>query len=241
MNKILSIKSNAIFLAAVLVVGTFAAIAPSSFIIGVQAQHYPQYGMDTGYNSYEPDYGMDKNYNSYASQYPQESKDKNNYGPDYPPKYTDDRKYNSYKPQYYEMDNGYDKKTYGYESKYSSYGKDDISDKSKKESSNSVSIKKLNCINTNVNFNGDNNGNITTFAASPSKAGASEEGNWNADLLGGNYGEKYDGYNKKDKDFACIINNNNNNTINIGTGNATDDDVINTCEECLDRFLQQRS
>ena len=68
MNKILPIKSNAIFLAAVLVVGTFASISPS-FIIGVNAQYEPKYRMDTEYNSYEPDYGMDKRYNSYEPLY----------------------------------------------------------------------------------------------------------------------------------------------------------------------------
>ena len=79
MSNIKSTKRNgAVFLAAVLVAGIFAAISPS-FIIGVNAQHETKYGMDTGYNSYEPDYGMDKRYNSYSSQYHQEYKNKNNY------------------------------------------------------------------------------------------------------------------------------------------------------------------
>ena len=55
MRKIVSTKKiNAIFLAIVLIVGTFAAISPS-FMIGAHAQ---QYGMDQKYNNYEPDYGM---------------------------------------------------------------------------------------------------------------------------------------------------------------------------------------
>ena len=45
-NKILSTKFNAIFLVAILIAGTIAAISPS-FIIGAQAQEY--YGMDKIY------------------------------------------------------------------------------------------------------------------------------------------------------------------------------------------------
>ena len=56
MTKIILRKTtSAIFLAIVLIVGTFAAISPS-FMIGAHAQ---QYGMDQRYNNYEPDYGMD--------------------------------------------------------------------------------------------------------------------------------------------------------------------------------------
>ena len=51
MSKIVSTKkTNAIFLAIVLIAGTFAAISPS-FMTGAQA-----FLMD---NNYEPDYGMD--------------------------------------------------------------------------------------------------------------------------------------------------------------------------------------
>ena len=67
MSKIISTKkTSAIFLAIVLIAGTFAALSPS-FMIGAHAQ---QYGMDKKYNSYEPDYGM----NSYD--------DKQSYGKD---------------------------------------------------------------------------------------------------------------------------------------------------------------
>lgn len=47
MNKILSIKSNAIFLAVILVVGTIAAFSPSFMVGTVQAE--PYYGMDKTY------------------------------------------------------------------------------------------------------------------------------------------------------------------------------------------------
>ena len=222
MNKILSIKSNAIFLAAILVVGTYAAISPS-FIIGVNAQYEPQYGMDTEYNSYEP-------------QYTPEYKDKNhynNYGPDYPPKYTDDRKYNSYKTQYYGMDNndrksigndngyenGYDKSQYlpSYKSDYKpAYP---LNEKDNREKSkDSISINKVNCVNNNVNINGNNTGDINLGNKGQGYLGAGSSN-------GGGYGGEgyYDGQNyKKDKGFECIINNNNNNTNDVaGGGNQT--------------------
>ncbi|HEX6294168.1 MAG TPA: hypothetical protein VFZ46_03370 [Nitrososphaeraceae archaeon] len=71
-SKIVSTKTtSAIFLAIVLVAGTFAAISPS-FIIGVNAQSE---SYDYGYNSYEPEY-TDKAYNSYESDYGMDSYDK---------------------------------------------------------------------------------------------------------------------------------------------------------------------
>jgi hypothetical protein len=103
-KKIPRTTTNTIFLAIVLVAGTFAAISPS-FIIGVNAQAEPyDYGMEQKYSDYEQDYEM----NSY---------DKKPYG-------------NSYETDY----SSYDKDKY--------YGKDRDYDKSKKDSSSSVSIKK---------------------------------------------------------------------------------------------------
>ena len=105
MNKIiLKKKTSAIFLAIVLVAGTITAIFPS-FVIGVNAQSEPYYGMDDRYNDYKQDYGMDSSY---------DKKDRD-----------------------YGMGNDYDKKSYGYESEYPSYGKDDKSIKD--DSSKSVS------------------------------------------------------------------------------------------------------
>ncbi len=75
MSKIISTtKINACFLAIVFLAGTFAAITPS-FIIGVNAQAEPDYGMDQRYNSYEPDYGMDNSYDNKQSY----GKDSNSY------------------------------------------------------------------------------------------------------------------------------------------------------------------
>src|SRR5215211_314441 len=162
-----------------------------------------------------------------------------------------DKKYNSYQQEYsseYIDKNRYEPtvKDYGNENNYQkTYGKDNNNNyyKSKKDSS-SVSINKINCINPNVNFNGDNNGNIITFAASPGRTTANagtDEGELSAgSFSGGNDGGRYydDGYNKKDKDFACIINNNNNNTINVaaGAGNATDQ-CATDIEACFAQFL----
>jgi hypothetical protein len=55
LKNILSTKTNAIFLGIVLIAGIFAAISPSSFITGVNAQSESY----DRYNSYEPDYGKD--------------------------------------------------------------------------------------------------------------------------------------------------------------------------------------
>jgi hypothetical protein len=64
-TKILKKTTSAIFLAIVLIIGTFAAISPS-FVIGAQAQ---EYGMDQKYNNYKQDYGQDNKYNSYEPEY----------------------------------------------------------------------------------------------------------------------------------------------------------------------------
>lgn len=204
MSKIVSTnKINAIFLAVILVAGTISSFT-SSFLIGVNAQYDPFYG----YNSYEPteyppEYA-DREYNSYEQEYgmhdERKSYENNNYQTREPPSYQPD-----YKPQYssYEQDNKYDYK-------------------SKKESSSSVSLNKLNCVNNNVNINGNNTGDINVGNSGKSATGSgTDEGYLGVGSLGGN-GEGYDnGYNKhKDKGFTCIINNNNTNT-NIGGGNQT--------------------
>ena len=60
MNKIVSIKNtNAIFLATVLVIGIIALSSPS-FIIGVNAQGEPYYGME---NNHKKSYGKDVSVN----------------------------------------------------------------------------------------------------------------------------------------------------------------------------------
>jgi hypothetical protein len=116
-----------------------------------------------------------------------------------------------------------------------SYGKDDNRDKSK-DSSKSVDIKKINCINTNTNINGNNTGDINLG----NKGQVAEEGYSGAYSSGGNgYGSEgyYDGNYKKDKGITCIINNNNNNTniVTGGGGNVTDGNgnITDTCEECF--------
>lgn len=224
-NTVSTKKLNTIFLATVLIVGTFAAISPS-FIIGVNAQHYAQYGMDTGYNSYDDrkSYGMDDSYG--VSDYRDDKK-----------------KYDSYGASDYGMDN--DRKSYdnSYKSQYQSYKpdykpvKDDKRDKSK---DSKVDINKLKCINTNLNINGENAGNVSI-----GNKGAAADGGY----VGGGYssvdgsegygsGDGYynDGYNKNKKDngFDCIINNNNTNINTVGSGNQTEP---LTCEECFTENL----
>ena len=73
MTKIILRKTtNAIFLAIVLIAGTFAALSPS-FMVGAQAQQFN--GMDERYNSYQPEYGTDNKYNSYEPEYGMNSYD----------------------------------------------------------------------------------------------------------------------------------------------------------------------
>ena len=213
MNKIISIKkTSSIFLATVLVLGTIGAFSPSSITASAQADSYYD-GMDDRYNSYEPEF---------------------------PPQYAE-KKYNSYEQPEYETDR-YEKPSYKqdyYEPKYTSYGKDNNSYKSKKDS---VSINKLNCINNNVNINGNNTGDINVGNSGSSATGSgADEGYLDIGSSDG-YGEGYDnGYKKqKGESFTCIINNNNINN-NFGTGNATEGNVTEplTCEECFREFLTE--
>ena len=201
--------TSAVFLSVVLIAGTIALSFPS-FMIGVQAQSY--YGMDDGYGS--SDYGNDNRYNSYEQDYERDNGRKS---------YD-----NSYKSQYqfYKPD---------YKPKYSSYdGKDDRRDKSQ-DSSKSVSINKLNCINTNININGNNTGNINLGNKGQLvPATAEEEGYLSASLFGSEYSdETNNGHKKKSKGFDCTINNNNTNINIVGAGNQTTPEPEPTCEGCF--------
>jgi len=164
----------------------------------------------------QPYYEMDDRYDSYEPEYPSEYTDNqyNTYEP---------REYPSYQPDYkpeYPSDNNY---------------------KSEKDSSSSVSINKLKCINNNVNINGNNTGNINLGNKGTAQEGGYSDA-YSSGGSGGYGGEGYnDGYdNKKDKGIDCIINNNNNN-INIigGGGNITDgEEPKPTCGECFSRLTQ---
>jgi hypothetical protein len=169
-------------------------------MLGAQAQQ-DYGGMDNRYNTYEPEprYQIqyaDNEYNSYEPSYEKDTYETPSYGNNnYEP-----REYPSYKPDYkpeYPSDNNY---------------------KSKKDSSNSVSLNKLNCVNNNVNINGNNTGDINVGNKGQAPTAEGYIGGYSS---GGN-GEGYDnGYKKqKDQGFSCIINNNNTN-INIGGGNQT--------------------
>ena len=99
----------------------------------------------------------------------------------------------------YEMDNNYNKlyKKDNYNNKYYKYQKDD---------SKSFDPNKIKCINTNLNINGVNSGDVNVGNKGQVEQLASSFG----------YGERdSDGYNKKNKDFNCIIDNNNNNNERV--------------------------
>jgi hypothetical protein len=172
----------------------------------VGAQAVPQYGMEREYGSYEqPEYGSyeQPEYGSYE-QPEYGSYEQPEYGSYEQPEYGMD----SYEKPSYRNDN-YGQPEYpsykpDYKPEYPSYEKDNR-DKSKKDS---VSINKVKCINTNLNINGNNSGNVGIGNKGQGYVGtySSADGR-----NGGN-----DGYGKQDKGL-CIINNNNNNT-NIVAG-----------------------
>ena len=140
--------------------------------------------------------------------------------------YDDDRK--SYDKRSYGNDYGYDESQYqhsykpDYKPQYQSYGeKDDRRDKSNKDNSKSIEINKINCINSNININGNNTGDINLGNKGQGYLGANAYGDGE-----GNNGEGYyyDGQNYKnndDKGSDCIINNNNTNNNIAGGGNQT--------------------
>jgi hypothetical protein len=203
-TKILKKTTSAIFLAIVLIVGTFATISPSC-MVGVHAQQFN--GMDQRYNSYEPDYETDNKYNSYQLEY------------------ETDNKYNSYQLEYgpdYGM-NSYDDKQ--------SYGKDSNSyDKSK--DSSSVTVKKIKCNNINVNLNGDIEVGASSAlgALATDEAQASEdEGELGASTLGSG-SDRSDGGRPSGSDsdsrFVCI--DNNDNVVVEG-----EEPISELCEECF--------
>ena len=158
MNKF-NAKTNILFLAVILVAGTFASITPSSFIIG-EAQAAVPYGMDDSYR---------------------------------PTEYQDNNNYNKLK--------------------------------------DNVSIEKIKCNNININFLGNNTGDINLSnngQVTPTSGADTEEGYSNAYSSDGErYNEGYNN-NKEDIGFVCTINNNN---TNFG-GNQTISKP-STCEECF--------
>jgi hypothetical protein len=216
-------KSSAIFLATVLVAGIIALSSPS-FMVGAQA--VPQYGMEREYGSYEqPEYGSyeQPEYGSYEQpeygSYEQpDSYEQPEYGmdsyekPSYRNDYYEQPEYPSYKPDY--------------KPEYPSYEKDNR-DKSKKDS---VSINKVKCINTNLNINGNNTGNVGIGNKGQGYLGTYSSAD------GRNGGD--DGYSKQGKGFECIINNNNNNT-NIaagGGGNVPEPEPEPNCTDAIACF-----
>jgi hypothetical protein len=182
--------------------GTITAMSypSSSFMMGAEAQSQPYYGIDKKYNSYGPEYPDSDNryYNSYGPTSDYRMNDNINRKP-----YLNDNSYESQYQPSYKID---------YKSQYPSYEKDD---RDKSKDSKSISLNKIKCINTNININGNNAGNVSIGNKGQGYSDAYPSG-------GSGHGEKhYDAYNKKNKDFDCAINNNNNNN-NVVTGDGGD-------------------
>jgi hypothetical protein len=144
----------------------------------------------------------------------------------------------SYQNNYNEQPAEYPSYKEDYKQEYPQYGKDNNSYKSKDKERGSVSINKVNCINNNVNINGNNTGdiNVGNSGRTTSNSGTDGEG-----YLGGGSSDGYgEGYNKqKGESFNCIINNNNTNNNFGAAGNATDGngDIVSECEECFRLIL----
>jgi hypothetical protein len=126
------------------------------------------------------------------------------------------------------MDDSYGSSNYGNDNSYGyeqsqyqpSYGKDDKRDKSK--DIKNIDINKLKCINTNININGNNTGDINVGNKGQGSLGAYSSGDSGSGYGGSGEGYSDNGYDKKkDKGFDCIINNNNTNTNIGGGGNQT--------------------
>jgi hypothetical protein len=197
-KKVPRTLTSAIFLAIVLVAGTFAAMSPSSFITGVnaQAESY-NYDMNDRYSDYEQDYGMDN----------------------------------------------YDKKSYN-DNYESDYGKDRDYDKSKKDTSNSVSIKKLKCNNINANLN-----NVDANFGSPIPSDGTEGGangealsaqgaeaiSANGLMNGANNGDR--SFVDRENNFAFVCINNNNNTVVEAPAVEDECPEAEDIEGCFEEFL----
>jgi hypothetical protein len=195
---------------------------------------------DGDHKERDRDKEKDNNYNSFESIIVNKldnNDDKKSYGMDSyeSTDYQDDKvkKYNRYGSTDYGMDNdreSYDKKSYGndygYESQYSSYGKDDNRDKFK-DSSKNVDIKKVKCKNINININTSGGSGTTT--------------NGNTTNGNGDNGNKTDGFKKIDRDgFSFICINNNNNIVAGGETPPTPPPVppVDECLLCFEETTQ---
>ena len=126
---------------------------------------------------------------------------------------------------------------YGYNNSYEPTKYSDYNNYQKLK--DSVSIEKIKCNNININFIGNNTGDIildNNNRVIPTATTAGTEGDLSASSFGGGYGDETNygyiqGYgNNPDIGFECIINNNNTNT-NFGDGNKTEPQP--TCETCF--------
>ncbi len=197
-KKVPRTLTSAIFLAIVLVAGTFAAMSPSSFITGVnaQAESY-NYDMNDRYSDYEQDYGMDN----------------------------------------------YDKKSYN-DNYESDYGKDRDYDKSKKDTSNSVSIKKLKCNNINANLNSVDANFGSPIPSDGTEGGANGEAlsaqgaeaiSANGLMNGANNGDR--SFVDRENNFAFVCINNNNNTVVEAPAVEDECPEADEIESCFRQFL----
>ncbi len=134
-----------------------------------------------------------------------------------------DQKYKSYEPDY-GMDNSYDDKQ--------SYGKEDYSDYKSKDSSSSVSVKKIKCNNINVNLNGFNGVEVGTLPtaltglATDEAQASAEEGEIGASSSGSG-GDGRPSGSDNDSRYVCINNN------DFAVVEEEEEPAISECEKCF--------
>src|SRR5215211_3068754 len=190
-------KISTIFLAIVLVAGTIALSPPSFMNVAQATSDHEKYDD-------KKSYGKDRD----------ESRDHE--------KYDDKKSYGKDRDESRDHEKYDDKKSYGKdrdESKYTSYGKDRDSDKSK--DSSSVNIKKVKCNNINVNVNGLELNVLPPVLSGllTSETQASYEGERGPSSYGSGSGGSYgSGQSGSDGDFKFVCINNNNNTV-VGVDN----------------------
>jgi hypothetical protein len=246
LTKKVSIKmTSAVFLAIVLVAGTFVLAFPSFMIGAAQASSDRDKDHD---EDDEKSYGKDRDRDDKSRDH---TDDNNGYGYE-STKYSEyiDKRYNSYDSEY-GMDNDYNDR-YGkdsYESQYSTYGKDNSYKSKEDSSSSSVNIKKVKCNNINVNLNG-----IDVNVGVPNGNGAIAEAQAAEDEGTSSYGSDETGYgssvesSNNNNDFKFVCKNNNNNTVVVVNETIPEPPDTITCEECftevlnateLERFLDE--
>jgi hypothetical protein len=204
-SKIVSIKTTStIFLAIVLVTGTFALSYPL-FMIEAQATSDREKDHDNDDDKKSHDTDRDRDKDDKSRDHEKKDNDRQSYGKDNSIEVKIDNTIDNKYGKPYENDNNYYQSQYpspsyksSYIPQYQSYdGKDSYNSyKSTKDSSKNVNIKKIKCNNINLNIN---NG----------QSGTGNDSNGNTTSGNGNTTDGFKKINRDGFTFICINNNEN--------------------------------